>query len=88
MANCCDPKAPKVNMIKLDNGMVGVLGLEQVMAGVHLMEPLSKEDAMTELVKRAALNNYIPGSVKEKYAEALYGEYVKKFNRDEKAKIS
>jgi len=83
LANCCDPKAPKVNMLKLDIGMVGMLGLDQSMAEVQAMEPLSKEEVMTELVKRAALNNYIPGSAKEKYAEALYEEYVKKFNRDE-----
>jgi len=67
-------------MLKLDTGMVGMLGLDQSMAEVHSMEPLSKEEAMIELLKRAALNNYIPGSVKEKYVEALYGEYVKKFN--------
>jgi len=48
-----------------------------IMAEVRSMEPLAAEEAKNELLKRAAAGNYIPGSAREKYAEALYREYVK-----------
>ncbi|SFR11231.1 hypothetical protein [Desulfoscipio geothermicus] len=77
LAKCCDPGAPRVYKIELDTGTVGILGLDLIMAEVSLMEPLSEEEAKKELLQRAAANNYIPGSAREKYAEALYREYVK-----------
>lgn len=81
LAKCYDPSAPRVCKIKLDTGMVGILGLDLIMNEVRLMEPLSEEDAKNELLQRAASNNYIPGSAREKYAEALYREYVNKLNQ-------
>ncbi|WP_245779736.1 hypothetical protein [Desulfoscipio geothermicus] len=78
MAKCCDPSAPRVYNIKLDTGTVGILGLDLIMAEVSLMELLSEEKAKNELLQRAAAGNYIPGSAREKYAEALYREYIHK----------
>ncbi|AGL03406.1 hypothetical protein Desgi_4151 [Desulfoscipio gibsoniae DSM 7213] len=46
------------------------------------MEPLPEEDAKKELLQRVASANYIPGSARERYAEALYREYVSKLNEN------
>ena len=80
MAKCCDPNAPRVYRIKLDTGMVGILGLDLIMNEVRKMEPLSEEEAKNELLRRAAANNYIPDSARANYAEALYREYMCKIN--------
>ncbi|WP_052543970.1 hypothetical protein [Desulfoscipio gibsoniae] len=82
LANCCDPRAPKIYKIKLDTGTMGILGLDLIMAEVRSMEPLPEEDAKKELLQRVASANYIPGSARERYAEALYREYVSKLNEN------
>jgi len=71
-----------VYKIKLDTGMVGILGLDLIMAEVRSLEPLSEEEAKRELLKRASSSNYIPDAARDKYADALYREYIDKLDGD------
>lgn len=34
MGNCCDPKAPRVYMLKIEGGQVGLTGVEQAFLDV------------------------------------------------------
>jgi len=77
MANCCDPRAPKVFQIQVDGGTVGITGLDRAISEVKAKEPLSEEKAKEELFKIIRSQNYIPDQAREKYCEALYREYLK-----------
>lgn len=82
MAKCCDPGAPRIFKVKLNNGTVGIIGLDLILTDVRSMEPLSEEETKRLLLKKAAVNNYIPDSSRERYAEALYREYMDFINND------
>jgi hypothetical protein len=77
MANCCDPRAPRVFQIQVGDGLVGISGLDRAISEVKAMEPLSEEKAKEELFNIIKENNYIPDQAREKYCEALYREYLK-----------
>jgi small redox-active disulfide protein 2 len=80
MTKCCDPRAPRTYKVKVGDNLVGIVGLDLIIAGVRSLEPLSKEAVKSELLKQARAYNYIPDSAGEKYVEALYREYLKKLN--------
>ncbi|MTI83799.1 MAG: hypothetical protein FH756_07810 [Firmicutes bacterium] len=77
MANCCDPKAPRVFQIQVGDGPVGITGLDRAISEVKAMEPLSEEKVKEELFKKIKAHNYIPDSAREKYCVALFREYQK-----------
>lgn len=77
MAGCCDPRAPRPKMINIGGRAIGVLGLDEVIREVAGLEPITEERRMSELLTRFRKLNYFPDSAREKYADALAGEYEK-----------
>ena len=77
MAGCCDPRAPRPKMINIGGRSIGVLGLDEVIREVAGMGPLTADRRLSELLTRFRKLNYFPDSAREKYADALEGEYEK-----------
>lgn len=75
MAGCCDPRTPKPKMLKIGNGIIGIMGLEGAMEEVFLLGPLTDDQLAAELLSRLKKNNYIPDSARDIYAKAFIAEY-------------
>lgn len=75
MATCCDPKAPRVYMLKINGGQVGLVGVEQAFLDVLARGLADDETIAAELVSRLKKNNYIPDGAAGKYKEALLRDY-------------
>lgn len=81
MTRCCDPRAPRTYKVKVGDNLIGIVGLDLVIGSVQAMGPLPVAAVKSELLKQARAYNYIPGSMDEQYAEALYREYLQKSNQ-------
>lgn len=78
---CCDPRAPKPILLRVDGGDVGVIGLEEIFREVSRLPGLADEELAAELLSRFKVKNYVPSSAEKKYAEALLTEYKKQQGR-------
>jgi small redox-active disulfide protein 2 len=56
---------------------VGLIGLKEIFEELETQRGMPECDLKKMLVKKAGKNNYIPNSVKEEYAKALFREFKK-----------
>ena len=68
---CCDPRVPRPKMLWVDDGEVGVVGLDEIFKEVSQIVLLTDEKLAAELLSRFKVKNYVPSSAEKKYAEAL-----------------
>ncbi len=67
-----------VTQIKVDDVMVGIIGLKAVMEGAaQELAWKPDEEIRAELLKRLSMKNYIPDRVKDRYAKAFLREFKK-----------
>jgi hypothetical protein len=67
-----------VMQIRINNNLVGIIGLDQVMekmANEFFLRP--DEEIGVEMIRRLSENNYIPKQARGLYAEALIQEFKK-----------
>lgn len=70
--------ADEITQIKIGKNRIGIIGLKSVLAEVAEMSAArSDEEIRTELLKRLAKCNYIPGPSKEQYSQAFLREFKK-----------
>ncbi|MCM2466577.1 NAC family transcription factor [Methanoculleus oceani] len=69
------PDAIKIKTVLVDGKETGINQLELIVAGVRDLHLKDETAIRAELLKRAAVFNYIPTKKKEAYAEALMQEY-------------
>ena len=77
MGGCCDPRAPRPKMLNIGGNSIGVLGLNEVIREVEVLESLTEDQRLSELLSRIRKQNYFPDSARDKYAEAIVAEYKK-----------
>ncbi|GAB6181797.1 hypothetical protein JCM14036_31160 [Desulfotomaculum defluvii] len=75
----CDPKAARMTYLKVGDAIVGLQNLDVIAKAVQGLKLQQMEDIKRELLCRVKLLNYIPDSVNEKYAAALW-EYYKSYD--------
>ncbi|SHJ36777.1 hypothetical protein [Desulfofundulus thermosubterraneus] len=76
---CCDPRAPRPQKLLVDDGEVGVLGLDEILEEVSQLLLTDEEELAAELLSRFKARNYVPPSAEKKYAAALVAEYKKHY---------
>ncbi|MDD3846916.1 MAG: hypothetical protein PHC90_11225 [Syntrophorhabdaceae bacterium] len=75
---CCTPSMPGMRVLTFPDGSkTGVVGLEDVLAGVYSEGRQVNAETAEEIVKRLAVKNYIPSSdlARKEYSEVLLKEY-------------
>ena len=74
----CTPSMPGMRVLTFPDGTkAGVVGLEDVLAGVYSEGRQVSAETAEEIVSRLAVKNYIPSSdvARKEYAELLLKEY-------------
>jgi small redox-active disulfide protein 2 len=67
-----------VMQIRINNNLVGIIGLEQVMEGmVGEFSSCPDEEIGAQMIRRLSENNYIPRQARDIYARALVHEFKK-----------
>lgn len=79
---CCCGGAVKSKQVDIGGVKVGIVGLDEIFSEVYGCKMEDEEGLKKELVKRAAIYNYIPESVKEVYGNSLLREYKKYCRRE------
>ena len=74
MGECCDPNAPKPYYLKVDEDVVGLLGVEHAFLDVSKLD-LEDEEAAEKLLEIVENMNYIPQSSREEFKTALFKQY-------------
>jgi len=64
-------------LILIGNTQVGLMGLKEIFDELKSQRGKPDSDLKQMLVEKAGKNNYIPNSVKEEYAKALFREFKK-----------
>ena len=64
-------------LVLIGNTQVGLMGLKEIFEELKSQRGKPDSDLKQMLVEKAAKNNYIPHSVKEEYAKALFREFKK-----------
>ena len=78
---CMDPNAlPK--RIRVGMSDVGIIGLTEIIKVVRELGLGDESEIKNELLERAGKRNWIPENAKDKYAEALYEEYMKSYRME------
>jgi hypothetical protein len=78
---CMDPNAlPR--RIRLGISDVGIVGLTEIMKVAHELGLSDEFEIKKELLEKVRKRNWVPEEAQDKYAEALYREYVKTFKSD------
>lgn len=70
--------ANKISQIRVEGRLIGVIGLESILADVAQWAKGKEDTEITaELLNRIEKRNYIPSKMKEVYGKALLREYKK-----------
>jgi hypothetical protein len=64
-------------LILVGNTQVGLIGLKEIFEELESQRGRPESDLKQMLIEKAGKKNYIPHSVKEEYAKALYREFKK-----------
>jgi hypothetical protein len=72
----------KITQVRIGRGLVGLRGLEEVLAAVLAASWETPEQAQEELYRRVAALNYIPAASREEYRRALWREYRRRQGED------
>lgn len=64
-------------LILIGNTQVGLMGLKEIFEELKSQRGKPEADLKQMLVEKAGKKNYIPNSVKEEYAKALFREFKK-----------
>ena len=78
MGECCDPNAPKPYYLKVDEDVVGLIGVEQSFLDVSKLD-LADEEVAEKLLEIVEKRNYIPQSAREEFKTALFKQYKNYF---------
>jgi hypothetical protein len=70
-------------LILVGNTQVGLIGLKEIFEELKTQRGMPECDLKKMLVEKAGKNNYIPNSVKEEYAKALFREFKKSLGENE-----
>lgn len=65
------------HLVLVGNMQVGLMGLDGIFEELKAQEGMPESDLKQILVERVGKKNYIPESVKERYAKALFREFKK-----------
>lgn len=75
-ACCSGGPPPRVRKIVVGQAIVGLVGLDDALEQLYLMERKPGPETAAELVEMLALHNYIPPAARPLYEEALLREYA------------
>jgi len=64
-------------LVLVGNTQVGLMGLKEIFEEIKNQRGKAESDLKQMLVEKAGKKNYIPHSVKEEYAKALFREFKK-----------
>jgi hypothetical protein len=72
----------KITQVRIGKSLVGLRGLEEIMAEILAGEWESPEQAQEELFRRVAAQNYVPAVSRAEYRQALGREFRRRQGQD------
>jgi hypothetical protein len=78
---CCPAEAARmVKILTFPDGLqIGIVNLDRILKEVADLKLTEVKVIKTELLDRVKADNYVTSGVEDKYAEALFREYHRKF---------
>jgi len=67
----------RVHTLSVGGDLVGIIGLEQIIAEVRALGLEDESQIKEELLERVERRNYVASSAREDYGKALWQEYRK-----------